>query len=61
MRKSFEKFQERQAALALQYGEEYEEKQHNRGKLTARERILLLFDEGTFEEVARRSRPSAAE
>ena len=51
MRKSFEKFLARQEALARQYGEAYEEKQHNRGKLTARERIEFLFDEGTFEEV----------
>ena len=32
MRKSFEKFLARQEALARQYGEAYEEKQHNRGK-----------------------------
>ena len=44
MRKSFEKFLARQEALARQYGEAYEEKQHNRGKLTARERIEFLFD-----------------
>ena len=41
MRKSFEKFLERQDALARQYGKEYEDKQHNRGKLTARERITF--------------------
>ena len=29
------------------------EKQHEMGKLTARERIELLFDEGTFEEIDR--------
>ena len=27
------------------------EQQHNRGKLTARERIDLLLDPGTFEEI----------
>ena len=43
MRKSFEKFLARQEALARQYGEAYEEKQHNRGKLTARERIEFLI------------------
>lgn len=59
MRKSFEKFQARQEDLGRQYGKEYEEKQHKRGKLTARERILLLFDEGTFEEVDAYS-PSAS-
>ena len=57
MRKSFEKFLARQEALARQYGEAYEEKQHNRGKLTARERIEFLFDEGTFEEVDAYSPP----
>ncbi len=31
-------------------GEEKVQKQHSRGKLTARERVDLLFDEGTFEE-----------
>jgi len=31
-------------------GEEAVAKQHGRNKLTARERIALLFDEGTFEE-----------
>jgi propionyl-CoA carboxylase beta chain len=51
MGKAFEKFTERQTFLSQQYNKEYYEKQHNRGKLTARERILLLFDEGSFEEV----------
>lgn len=50
MRKSYEQFLARQEALQQQYDEKYFEKQHNRGKLTARERIELLFDEGTFEE-----------
>lgn len=50
MGKAYDKFKERQAALEAQYDETYYDKQHNRGKLTARERILLLFDEGTFEE-----------
>ena len=31
-------------------GDESVAKQHGRGKLTARERVALLFDEGTFEE-----------
>lgn len=34
-------------------GKERIKKQHEEGKLTARERILLLFDEGTFEEIDR--------
>lgn len=32
-------------------GQEAVKKQHSRGKLTARERVNLLFDEGTFEEI----------
>ncbi len=48
---SYEKFLERQKKLEAQYNETYYQKQHNRGKLTARERILLLFDEGSFEEI----------
>ncbi|MBR6251408.1 MAG: acyl-CoA carboxylase subunit beta [Bacteroidales bacterium] len=51
MGKSFDKFLERQHKLQEQYNDEYYTRQHNRGKLTARERILLLFDEGSFEEV----------
>ena len=31
-------------------GEKRIESQHKKGKLTARERILLLMDEGSFEE-----------
>lgn len=50
MKKSYEQFLNRQTLLNKQYGDSYTQKQHNRGKLTARERILLLFDEGTFEE-----------
>lgn len=48
---SYDKFLERQKQLESQYNEVYYQKQHNRGKLTARERILLLFDEGSFEEL----------
>jgi propionyl-CoA carboxylase beta chain len=32
-------------------GEERIEAQHKRGKLTARERLVILLDEGTFEEI----------
>ncbi len=37
--------------LALGGGEKRIEKQHQKGKLTARERIMLLFDEGSFVEL----------
>mgnify|MGYP003375219781 CR=1 FL=1 len=42
---------ERKRALArLGGGEKRIDAQHAKGKLTARERLELLFDEGTFEE-----------
>ncbi len=50
-RKSFKAFSERQEALKKQYGRKQAEKQHSKGKLTAHERINLLFDAGTFEEI----------
>src|SRR5678816_701120 len=50
------KFQEldrkNQEAL-LGGGEKRIEQQHKKGKLTARERVLLLLDEGTFEELGK--------
>ncbi len=50
-RRAFVKFNERSKQLEDQYIAGYEEKQHKKGKLTARERINLLFDENTFEEL----------
>lgn len=50
MKKSYSQFLTRQEVLKKQSDEAYYQRQHRRGKLTARERILLLFDEGTFEE-----------
>ncbi|MEJ2298652.1 MAG: acyl-CoA carboxylase subunit beta [Woeseiaceae bacterium] len=41
---------QKRAAAALGGGQERIDKQHARGKLTARERIELLLDEGSFEE-----------
>ena len=49
--KSYKAFIERQEALKKQYGPKQAEKQHSKGKLTAQERISLLFDAGTFEEI----------
>jgi acetyl-CoA carboxylase carboxyltransferase component len=49
--KSYKAFLERQEALKKQYSPKQAEKQHSKGKLTARERIALLFDKGTFEEI----------
>ena len=48
MRKSFEKFLARQEALARQYGEAYEEKQHNRGKLTEVISKLRSYEDRTL-------------
>jgi len=42
---------ERKAEAQKGGGEERIEKQHDKGKLTARERLNLLFDRGTFEEI----------
>lgn len=60
MKKSYEQFLARQELLKKQYGENYYQKQHKRGKLTARERIQLLFDEGTFEETDAYTPPANA-
>ena len=45
-----EKLVERRAKARLGGGEKRIEAQHAKGKLTARERIALLLDEGSFEE-----------
>src|SRR4030043_587953 len=49
--KSYKAFRERQEALKKQYSRKQAEKQHSKGKLTAHERIRMLFDSGTFEEI----------
>lgn len=50
--KIFKKFQERNNAYEEQNNnKEKKTKQHAKGKLTARERIDLLFDKGTFDEI----------
>lgn len=50
-RKYYKAFAERQEAIRKQYGPHQAEKQHRKGKLTAQERIGLLFDPGSFEEI----------
>src|SRR5215471_9802695 len=45
-----EELRRRHAAAEAGGGEERRARQHNEGKLSARERIDLLVDEGTFEE-----------
>ncbi|MDX9811332.1 MAG: acyl-CoA carboxylase subunit beta [Bacteroidales bacterium] len=49
--KYYRAFLERQEAIKKQYSNKQAEKQHSKGKLAAWERISLLFDTGTFEEV----------
>jgi acetyl-CoA carboxylase carboxyltransferase component len=50
--KIYKKFLDRKNAYIQQSNEQPKEKQHAKGKLTARERINLLFDPETFEEIA---------
>ncbi len=45
-----QKLEDKRASARLGGGEKRIEAQHARGKLTARERIDILFDEGSFEE-----------
>jgi acetyl-CoA carboxylase carboxyltransferase component len=47
------------AALLDEARGEAVRRQHDRGKLTARERIALLVDEGTFREIGALARPEA--
>ena len=51
--KYFKNFLERNNKQKAYRSEETAKLQHNKGKLTAWERIDLLFDEGTFEEIDR--------
>lgn len=48
---AFEKLQSKQQEAWKGGGERRIESQHKKGKLTARERISLLLDEGSFEEI----------
>ena len=48
---NIKKLVEKRAVARLGGGEKAIEKQHAKGKLTARERIDLLLDEGSFEEM----------
>ncbi len=50
MQEVLRELEERRAEARLGGGEKRIEAQHGRGKLTARERIELLLDEGSFEE-----------
>jgi len=49
----YELLKKKNDEAALGGGEKRIESQHNKGKLTARERIELLLDEGSFEEIGK--------
>ncbi|MCG8698732.1 MAG: acyl-CoA carboxylase subunit beta [Bacteroidales bacterium] len=49
--KQFKKFLERNAEYEKHHYEDAATNQHKKGKLTARERIDLLFDPGSFDEI----------
>src|SRR5512141_3452314 len=51
MQKRLEELRRRHAAAEAGGGEARRARQHAEGKLSARERIDLLLDEGTFEEL----------
>jgi propionyl-CoA carboxylase beta chain len=51
MKDKINELKEKQELAKLGGGEKRIESQHGKGKLTARERIALLMDEGSFEEI----------
>lgn len=51
MQDKLKNLQEKEALAALGGGQKRIDKQHKKGKLTARERIHFLMDEGSFEEI----------
>ena len=57
MRERVEELHERREQARLGGGEEKIAKQHEAGKLAARERIALLCDEGSFNEIGIHGRP----
>jgi len=57
--KLYTRFIERGKLYAEQQNDIVKEKQHSKGKMTARERIDLLFDPCTFEEIDAYSMPAA--
>jgi propionyl-CoA carboxylase beta chain len=53
LQKKFDELDRKNTEALLGGGEKRIEQQHKKGKLTARERIQLLIDEGTFEELGK--------
>ena len=50
MQKILKQLKEKRLACYLGGGQDRIDRQHNKGKLTARERLDILLDEGSFEE-----------
>ena len=61
LRPLVEDLEERRAKISLGGGEQKIAKQHERDKLTARERIRLLIDAGTFTELGIHGRPHSSQ
>src|SRR3954469_16648179 len=57
LRELVDDLHERREKARLGGGEEKIERQHSQDKLTARERLALLIDEGTFTELGIHGRP----
>ncbi|MHB2000484.1 MAG: carboxyl transferase domain-containing protein, partial [Solirubrobacteraceae bacterium] len=57
LRPLVEDLEARRTQMRLGGGQEKVDRQHEQGKLTARERIALLIDEGTFVELGIHGRP----
>src|ERR1700757_1870558 len=61
LRPLVEDLAERRARIRLGGGQEKIDRQHEKGALTARERIALLVDEGTFVELGIHGRPHSSQ
>jgi acetyl-CoA carboxylase carboxyltransferase component len=59
--KIFKKFLDRQDQYEKQFTKDVAEKQHSKGKLTAWERLNLLFDKDTFQEIDSFVKPAKVE
>jgi acetyl-CoA carboxylase carboxyltransferase component len=61
LRPLVEDLEARRARIMLGGGQEKIERQHEKGALTARERVALLVDEGTFVELGIHGRPHSSQ
>jgi propionyl-CoA carboxylase beta chain len=53
LQKKFDELNRKNAEALLGGGQKRIDQQHQKGKLTARERVMLLMDEGSFEEMGK--------